>query len=1612
MTTTTATTKLNFPALGTIGVDNFVSSGFETNFMFIAQGYGWAGREFAKGRKLTDEELGVVNPDEIITDRVMVTRRVADENGNQVEENTMREIEVPMKQMQDKTTYQAMLQQGMKNKYAYVESRQKLFNDLMIHLNITLQTPVMQHEGYEEAKEDFDVLKLWDIVKECATGKGAHSVYLMIWKFMQLVHKGKTLSDFSEYCKKYNEQAAEIRRQGTAEEILQFFFNAKFIQGLDQLQFTDQIKQVLARPIWPNYIDFQVELRRYVTAMKGFETATKTEAPDLSLNATKMTTRVTCWNCGKLGSHKSTECEKSKHKCTTCGREGHLEEFCKFTKDKVDNPKERNMRSGSSDRTNRKSQSPDKKGIRKSNRLQDRKKKQARERLQARAVDIDEDIDDDEDLNDSIYHSDGYDEDARGDDYDNDTLHSRLISIRTDDGSDALENVMCNEVSAREQDDGENAIFVIDTACVGNAHVCNDIRLVKNQRMEKFTIDAYDGGRRLTDTAGDVEGIGKTVVIPQAPNNLINLLKLCRDIGGRYEGDAHSMTLYDENGKRYLEAKTGEDGFLQCSFKDLKKNESRLLVRRLNVVTPDGERHFTAEERTRAAEVHPLCARLGHPGFKALRRALDNGNYSDCHLTSTDVRNAKALYGKCLGCLEGKINAPKAIASKSEPARLVGEHLFADLLTFKTPAIGGYKGVVFVVDEKSAYVSAIGVKTKKDTTLALQTVVAMFNSFRHTVKRITTDAERVFIASKDDFSRYGIEYTSTPAGLHNRRAERYIQTFKQRRRSVLASMPYVCPDILEMQLTSFVVDTMNATPNFQSGTTTPYELVTGRKPAIPRHAFGQPGVFYSPRADTPGQHGEWGIFLGHIDGRPNNYLAYFPSRTGLYSRRKFEPTSVFPQEWGYTSRVVPNRVKNVLQIPQSPHIQPYGEAPATSSQTNQALQTGQPIPSLPPYVIPADIPPIHTVSSAPTTTPNVPQDSQHQEGAIATEDVLPSRVEPSPNQEGDRVINKEFPTTQEMSNTPNTSEQHPVNRNAVDIPESIHDDKAPLQRPRRSAANQTWKDGPIKARALKASEDRVVVDLLKVYRISLGEAFKDKSKLDMTNKACRDELKSLIETTKAFKPIKFRDIPKQWYKHIINGHMFFKDKYHADGKFERRKARYVINGNEQLVFTIGETHSPTVLPSSLNTVLSIGAHNPETEMDGIDVDTAFLLSIMPNGKIVITRVPKKLVPIIIDMYPWMKKYVADDGHMYFQLTRFVYGLPEASRAFNKTFDNGMKKIGFKPTEADPCVYTKDTPKGKHIICVHVDDIFSLAPNKQERERFKCDLRTLFKIKESSGNSISYLGMTIVRESNGDITVKQQGYIEELAKKFEVKGRVVGTPCDATLTGPDDTSPYQDKGRYVSVIMSLMYLARFTRPDILMATTYLSTKCSKPTEQNYRNALRVLKYVIGTPDIGLRFKAKAPLNLRFYADASHLLHEDGYGHTGITAMLGSCIIMAASVKQKSQARASAGAELIALDDCCTYVVHHRYLCKELGIPMKGPTVIGQDNQSTIIIAYQGGSFKRTKHLVGKFNYVRERLDSGDARLQYVPTADMLADTLTKPVNKQTLQRHMRLLGISK
>jgi hypothetical protein len=88
----------------------------------------------------------------------------------------------------------------------------------------------------------------------------------------------------------------------------------------------------------------------------------------------------------------------------------------------------------------------------------------------------------------------------------------------------------------------------------------------------------------------------------------------------------------------------------------------------------------------------------------------------------------------------------------------------------------------------------------------------------------------------------------------------------------------------------------------------------------------------------------------------------------------------------------------------------------------------------------------------------------------------------------------------------------------------------------------------------------------------------------------------------------------------------------------------------------------------------------------------------------------------------------------------------------------------------------------------------------------------------------------------------------------------------------------------------------------------------------------------------------------------------------------------SVKIKMITRSSSESELVALEDASTYGVWYRMLLEDLGVTVESPITITQDNQSAMVMAVQGATFRKTKHLIGKECFVRER----------EPTNEMIAD----------------------
>jgi hypothetical protein len=497
-----------------------------------------------------------------------------------------------------------------------------------------------------------------------------------------------------------------------------------------------------------------------------------------------------------------------------------------------------------------------------------------------------------------------------------------------------------------------------------------------------------------------------------------------------------------------------------------------------------------------------------------------------------------------------------------------------------------------------------------------------------------------------------------------------------------------------------------------------------------------------------------------------------------------------------------------------------------------------------------------------------------------------------------------------------------------------------------------------------------------------------------------------MEQPGVLKPIMFEDIPENHIKDIIGVYMFHKEKYKADGSFDKDKCRLVLLSNLRDPETIGESFSPTVNPISVMTQLNLAAAEPNTVISAYDVKGAFLLTPMQPGVRMFIRVNPDVVIHWIRRHPERKKMVHSDGCLYFELKRYVYGLHEASHEFNGLLDKHLRGMGFKPERADRCQYILKTSEGRIILSIHVDDMLLTCPNKKWRGWFEKRMEAKFTLAKQH-DVVSYLGMQIKKDGQtGHVTVSQEGFLSSLLQrygKFDKLARYPSTPATDSLTVCDPESPDADRTAYLSLVMALMYLARFTRPDILFPVSFLATRCSKPTVEDHTKLLRVLKYLAGTPSTGITYRSDVPFKPAIYADASHHLYPEGHGQEGIFICNGSAPVGHRSVKIKMITRSSSESELCALEDASTYAVWYCLLLTDLGVPCAKPITVFQDNKSTIIMAIQGATFKRTKHLMGRQSYVRERLRDGDIALKYLATADMKADLLTKSVSKAALQR---------
>lgn len=291
--------------------------------------------------------------------------------------------------------------------------------------------------------------------------------------------------------------------------------------------------------------------------------------------------------------------------------------------------------------------------------------------------------------------------------------------------------------------------------------------------------------------------------------------------------------------------------------------------------------------------------------------------------------------------------------------------------------------------------------------------------------------------------------------------------------------------------------------------------------------------------------------------------------------------------------------------------------------------------------------------------------------------------------------------------------------------------------------------------------------------------------------------------------------------------------------------------------------------------------------------------------------------------------------------------------------------------------------------------------------------------KDSGLLTDYLGLEIVQDTeNSKITVTQKKYLLSVLKRFNMQDCYpVDTPMDKNfdytlLLKVKSESPMLEN-LCRQIIGCMMYAMLGSRPDLCCSISILSRYQSCASTDLLNCLKRVLRYIKGTLDLKLCFKkSNCPILIKGYADADWAGDQtDRKSTSGFCFKLFNSTISWNSRKQLCTSCSSTEAEYIALSECTSEACWLRGFLIEMCVIDKNYTIpILEDNQSAIKIVKSIEQPKGLKHLDVKYHFIKEKYQEGIIKIEYIPSAEQIADIFTKPLNRQifTNLRNM-LLG---
>ncbi|CAJ2661747.1 unnamed protein product [Trifolium pratense] len=275
----------------------------------------------------------------------------------------------------------------------------------------------------------------------------------------------------------------------------------------------------------------------------------------------------------------------------------------------------------------------------------------------------------------------------------------------------------------------------------------------------------------------------------------------------------------------------------------------------------------------------------------------------------------------------------------------------------------------------------------------------------------------------------------------------------------------------------------------------------------------------------------------------------------------------------------------------------------------------------------------------------------------------------------------------------------------------------------------------------------------------------------------------------------------------------------------------------------------------------------------------------------------------------------------------------------------------------------------------------------------------------------FLGIEVYQDEYG-VFICQKRYTENILKKFGMYGC---KPVDIPLVVNEKLKKENggrliDASMYRSLVGSLFYLTT-SRPDLMFAATLLSRFMSKPSHLHLGAAKRVLRYVMGTMEYGIRFEKNSKFEAKGYCDSDWAGSVDDMKSTsGYVFNLGSGVISWCSKKQDTVAQSSAEAEYLAAGLATQQSLWLRRILEDIGEKQEGSLQLHCDNKSAIAMAKNLVFHSRTRHINIKHHFIRSVIEEGDVQLIFCSSQEQLADIFTKALPRGRFQQLREAMGV--